>query len=126
VFGKPELLKQLEDIIHPYVSGLAENLIGEAAQSGLYRFVVIDAPMLIESGMYRRCGRVWLVTAPDALKIERIMKRDNISRNAAGTRIAARDEERLKQLADEIINNDGSMEKLKLEVEEKLKNWLTQ
>jgi dephospho-CoA kinase len=125
VFGKPELLKLLEDIIHPYVINETENLISEAMQTGQYRFAVIDAPMLIESGMNKRCGRVWLVTTPDKIKIERIMKRDNITRETAQTRIAARNEAYLADKADEIINNDGSMEQLKLEVEKKLTNWLT-
>jgi dephospho-CoA kinase len=125
VFGKPELLKLLEDIIHPYVIDQTENLINEAMQTGLYRFAVIDAPMLIESGMNKRCGRVWLVTAPDKIKIERIMKRDNITREAATTRIATRNEAYLADKADEIINNDGSIEQLKQDVEKKLRNWLT-
>jgi dephospho-CoA kinase len=101
------------------------NLISEAMQTGLYRFAVIDAPMLIESGMYKHCGRVWLVTAPDKIKIERIMKRDGITREAAQKRINARNEAALASKAGEIINNDGSIEQLKQEAEKKLKSWLT-
>jgi dephospho-CoA kinase len=121
VFGKPALLKVLEGIIHPYVIELTDRLIRDAMDTGAYSFAVIDAPMLIEAGMHEHCDEVWLVTAPDDVKLERIMKRDGITVEAAKLRLAARSEAGLLPFADKIINNDGSMEKLNIEVESLLK-----
>ncbi len=120
VLGSPPLLKILEEIIHPYVTARIYELINTALATGEYGLAVIDAPLLIEAGMNRQCGRVWLVTAPYEIKISRIIKRDGITREAAEKRLAARDEVLLAQSADEVISNDGSMEKLEDDVIKKL------
>ncbi len=139
VFGKPQKMAALEGIIHPYVIKLTRELIKEATgtgggisaretlcadvRTGAYRFAVIDAPMLIEAGMNKHCDRVWLITAPDELKIRRIIKRDGITREAAEKRLEARNEEKLFPFADEVIVNENSLEELEREVINKLKRF---
>jgi dephospho-CoA kinase len=114
VFGQPDKLALLENIIHPQVWADTEALLEEARVSDKYPFAVIDAPLLIESGMYTLCDTVILVTASDTTRAERIMKRDGLTPEAAARRLASRvGDDELKAFAHIIIKNDGDFESLK-------------
>ncbi len=83
VFSDGEKLKKLNAITHPPIT---EAIAAEAAaHSG--ETVVIDAAALGESGLDRLCGEVWRVTAPEELRLARIMERDGLSRTEAVNRI---------------------------------------
>jgi len=125
VFENKEELQILEAIIHPLVIQKTAELISEAAATGDFNFAVIDAPLLIESGMYKKCDSTWLVTASDRLRKSRIIGRDNIDEETAERRLANRaGDESLRPYADFIINNDGDVERLKKEVFTVFNNFL--
>ncbi|MFR7473197.1 MAG: dephospho-CoA kinase [Christensenellales bacterium] len=48
---------------------------------------IIDAALLIESGLHTVCDEVWLITAPEEIRCARIMKRDGLSEQQAWQRI---------------------------------------
>jgi dephospho-CoA kinase len=122
VFGEAEKLALLESIIHPQVWTDTQELLDKARASGKYPFAVIDAPLLIESGMRTLCDTVILVTASDTTRAERIMRRDGIAPEAAARRLASRvGDEELKPFAQVIIDNDGDLEGLR----KKIKNAVT-
>ncbi|MCL2605093.1 MAG: dephospho-CoA kinase [Defluviitaleaceae bacterium] len=107
----------LERIIHPQVWNDSLLLINKARESGKYPFVVIDAPLLIESGMHMLCDTVILITASDTLRAERIIARDGLTPEDAARRLAGRvGDEALKPYADVIIENDGALEILREKV----------
>jgi len=119
VFGKDnmEKLSMLEKIIHPPVVNKIFALIEEATQTGLYKFAVIDAPLLVESGLNKECDQCWLITAPEEVKIKRIITRDNISEEAAEKRLNSRNgDEALKPFADKIIENNGNLKTLEQKI----------
>ena len=83
------------------------------------RGVVLDVPLLIESGLHKRCDSVILVTANIETRYARIMKRDGLSRREARARIAAQMPQwKKKRYADYIIENDTTEAELHLRVDE--------
>jgi len=114
VFRDPEKLAALEKIIHPRV--IAKTL--ELTKA--YPIAIIDAPLLVESGLHKICDTVILVTASEETRLARILSRDGIDRDAALRRFASRKgEEYLKPFATHIINNDGDVSHLERALHEK-------
>jgi len=85
--GAGERLLLLNSITHRYVKEETERLISDAEARGL-RFAIIDAPLLIEANMHLDCDKVICVLASKDVRLERIMARDKISREAALSRIS--------------------------------------
>ena len=111
--GNNEKRALLESIIHPVV--LAK--IGELVRNCQNPFVVIDAPLLIESGLAGECDEVWLVTAADETRVARIMERDGVDRLAAEKRLKSRQNEgNLIKQADVVISNNGDFACLREQV----------
>ena len=109
----------LNDIVHPAV---IESLF-EQAETAKQRpdcpGVVLDVPLLIESGLHKRCDSVILVTANIETRYARIMNRDGLSRREARARIAAQMPQwKKKRDADYIIENDTTEAELHLRVDE--------
>jgi len=81
-------------------------------------FVLIDAPVLYESGFHAFCEAVICVTAPENLRVERIMRRDGIDREEALLRLDSQmDDATLTARADYVIENDGDRATLYSRVE---------
>lgn len=103
VFNNPEKLKQLNAIIHPRVR---QHFIDWAEQHKKERFVIKEAAILFESGSFKDCDKVILVTAPKEVRIKRVMKRDGVSKEEVLERMKNQwDEEKKKKLSDFIIEN---------------------
>lgn len=105
-FSDPSLLKKLEALVHPAV--LADGERWHNAQQGV-PYTIKEAALLFESGSYKALDKIIVVTAPLELRIERVMRRNQISRDSVMSRIARQMlEEEKKMLADFVIDNDGS------------------
>jgi len=114
VFGNPEKLVALELIIHPEVIAKTHQLLAQAQN---FPFAVIDAPLLIESGIYKMCNSVWLVTATDDNRLARIIARDGIDLEIATRRLKSRvGDASLRPYADVIIENDEDIASLRKQV----------
>ena len=115
VFGEKnkKYRASLESIIHPVVLTKIRDLIDNCDK----RFAVIDAPLLIESGLSKDCDEVWLVTAKDEVRISRIMTRDGVDKVTANKRLKSRqNEENLINHADVVISNNGDIAALREQV----------
>lgn len=71
VLDDPEALRRLEAIVHPLVRASREAFLAEAAQSG-EKLVVVDVPLLFETGLDPIVDAVVLVSAPEAVQKERV------------------------------------------------------
>ena len=113
VFGKgnEENLEKLESIIHPAVLNKTRKIIKENAIDNRSKIIVIDAPLLIESGLNSDCSTTIFVTADKAIRIKRIMERDKLDLISAEKRIESRKEPDFGKI-DLIIENNDSMEDL--------------
>ena len=78
VLGDPVALARLEAIVHPLVAGSRQAFLAEAAQKGA-RIVVLDIPLLFETGLDREVDAVVLVTAPETVQKGRVSQRPGMT-----------------------------------------------
>lgn len=104
-FADNELLKSLNALVHPAVGRDFEDW--SRAQKGNY--ILKEAALLVETGSYLELDGLIVVSAPEELRIERVMSRDGVDREAVLARIRKQLPESEKlALADHTIVNDGS------------------
>ena len=119
VFGSPDARKSLEEITHPLIRQETLRQAKELVETGV-PYLVFVVPLLIESGSWvDQIDYLVVVDCPEETQIQRVMQRSNLSRtevegilNAQASR-----QERL-QLANAVIENQGSLSDLKLAVEQ--------
>lgn len=105
VFNDRAKLEQLNGIVHPAVR---EDSIRWDAQHQDTPYTLREAALLYESGIYQLLDQIITVTAPEALRIQRVMQRDGVDEAAVKARIDKQwPEEKKVALADFIIHNDG-------------------
>jgi dephospho-CoA kinase len=78
VFGDPAALKRLEAILHPLVRAAKRRFLAAAARRRR-RVVVLDVPLLYETGGERGCDAVLVVSAPAFLQRQRVMARPGMT-----------------------------------------------
>ena len=123
-FQSDEKKKLLEKITH---SAIREeiNCTLRTSAAKHENAVVLDVPLLMESGIDGLCDTVWVVTTAKDVRIERISARDGITKEEINARINAQisDRERFAR-ADEIIDNSGDKEALYREIERLIKKYV--
>lgn len=103
VFKDSEKLKQLNTIIHPRVNKHFKEWVRKQKN---IPFVIKEAAILFESGSFKDCDKIILVTAPENIRIERVMKRDNILKDEVLERMSKQwNDDKKASLSDFIINN---------------------
>lgn len=109
VFSNKDLLKALTDITGPLIRAEILREI-QAAKKAQVKLVVLDIPLLFETGYQTLCDKVMVVTIPSKLQLERVMKRDNLSAAEARKRIANQlPASKRNELADVLIDNSKSV-----------------
>ena len=94
----------LDSITHPAIVSICEETAKKETENG--KCVVIDAPLLFTSGLADICHKTVRVYAPKEIRIERILRRDNITKEEALLRFSKQtDEKKAAEQADVIINN---------------------
>ena len=78
VLGRPEALARLEGILHPMVREEERAFVERARRRG-NRIVVLDIPLLLETGGDQRVDRIVVVSAPRDVQIHRIRARRRMS-----------------------------------------------
>ena len=107
VFGKRDREARLNQITHPAIRARTLALI--KAQPATADVVVV-VPLLFQSGFETHCDKVVSVIAPRAQRVERVMRRDNVSAGQVEERMGAQlDDEAYERRADVVIRNDGDL-----------------
>ncbi len=103
VFSDPEKLKLLNLIIHPAVTKNFQDWVLNHKKAP---FVIYEAAILFESGSYKNCDVIITVTAPIESRIQRVIQRDNTTREQVLKRIHAQwnDDKRIAK-SDFVIEN---------------------
>jgi dephospho-CoA kinase len=102
-FGDTAAKRRLEAVLHPMIGAAADN---QAARAG-GRVVVFDVPLLAESSHWRgRVDRVLVVDCPQAVQVERVLRRSGWDA-AAVQRVIAQQASRARRraIADAVIHN---------------------
>ncbi|MCH5191595.1 MAG: dephospho-CoA kinase [Oscillospiraceae bacterium] len=104
-FADEESTNDLNAITHPAVTEKIKQIIDEKKDLG-YSGIIIDAIALFESGEDQLCDFTVAVTAPEDIRLNRIIERDKITEEKAIERIRAqKSEEFFTKRADFIIWN---------------------
>ncbi len=108
VFSNKKELEKLNNITHPeIIREIKERISREPAGS----LIVLDAPLLIESGLFTIVDYVWLVSVTETTQIKRLMKRDGMTIEEAHRRISMQMPlEEKKKYAHVIVDNNGQWE----------------
>ena len=123
VFGRPDRLKQLTDIVWPEIKRLARDNIAAWSAEHPGGIIVLEAAVLFEAGWEDVVDDIWVVVVEPEIAVARAMARDNAPADAIQKRIDAQlsnDERRAR--ADIAIDNSGDETAL---VEELDRLWST-
>lgn len=103
VFGDPALLEKLNNLVHPRVQHDFDEWISRQSSQILFK----ESALLVETGAYRHCDYLIVVSSPEALRVKRVMQRDKVSEDEVRARISRQlsDAEKLAK-AHFIVEND--------------------
>lgn len=104
IFTSPELKEKINQIVHPIVRKRFSDFVANSSS----QFVFNEAAILFETGGYKDFDATILVVADKETRIQRVMQRDNITRDQVEVRMNNQwsDEQKLKLANHVIYNND--------------------
>ena len=120
VFSDPAALEDLNRITHRRIDAEIERRITNYARTG-GTLAAIDAVALVESGIADKCSAVAAVTAPREARIERLIRREGISREYAEKRIDAQHPDAwYRAHCGHVLENNGTLESF----QQKAESWI--
>lgn len=107
VFNDPEKLGLLNSLVHPATLKDAEQWLNRQTTA----YTIKEAALLFESGADKMLDYVIGITAPEQLRIERVMKRDEVSREEVMKRLSKQmnEEEKIKRCDFILINDETQL-----------------
>ncbi len=110
VFNDKKQLEYLESVIHPKIKEFIQNIDNTET-------VFVSVPQLFEAGMENLFDKILFISAPIETRLERLMKRNNLTKEEALVRINAQmsEEEKIAK-CDFVIKNDSTEENLELHI----------
>lgn len=116
VFKDEAMRLKLNNIIHPIVRDIMDAEKKFGLEKG--KKVIMDIPLLFENKLQDTVDETWLVYTTEETQISRLKQRNQLSDDEATSRIQSQMPiEEKKQLADEIIDNNGTLEELAQNIE---------
>jgi dephospho-CoA kinase len=108
VFGKPDELTRLTDIVWPLTKARLEEMKKELEPTT--EVLIFEAAVLIEAGWWDLVDQVWVVTAPVEIARQRLMARNGLTKEQADARIASQmTAEERAPFADVVIENSKDL-----------------
>lgn len=116
VVGDPEALRRLESIVHPLVRQAQAEFLRKHRAAGA-RCVVLDIPLLFESGGAQGVDKIVVVSAPPDVQRARVLARPGMTEQKFESILARQtpDEEKRRQ-ADFVIDTGGTFESTRAQV----------
>jgi len=119
VFGDQNKRELLNSILHPFIIAQQDEQLREWERRDPNGIVVVDAALMIESGSYKRFDKLIVVHCRSGVQLERLMKRDGLSLEAAQQRIAAQmSQEEKRKFADYLIDTSDGFETARAQTSE--------
>lgn len=104
-FSDEKSIQKLNQAVLPYVAKEISDLTAKLGQEG-YETIYLDAPTLIESGIYKDCDEIIFVKSPKDVRKKRIIERDGLSDDEARQRMSLeKDDEFYLKYANKVIEN---------------------
>jgi dephospho-CoA kinase len=118
IFSDEAKREKLNAIVHPLVIDAQDRWLNERELENPDGIAIIDAALMIESGGYSRFDKIIVVWCRDEIQLERLMKRNNLSREDAIRRISAQmPQEEKKSFGDFLIDTSEGYEVTRKRVE---------
>ena len=118
-FSSKENLEMLNSITHKHILSEVRSEIDHIRQEKRFDGIIIDAPLLFESGFDKECDLTMVVIADTETKIARIMNRDGITRDHAIARLSSQiSDAELISRCDYVIENDSDKGAIRKQVAE--------
>ena len=115
-FSDPARKRALEAILHPRIQRDIMRGIDRAAEEGA-KVVILDVPLLFETGMDALCDETWVLSADAETQVARVMMRDRVERELVEARIQNQmPAEEKEKLATQVIPTERPMEKTQAEL----------
>jgi dephospho-CoA kinase len=114
VFKNPEKLKELNTIIHPKVKRHFLNWFKKHEE---HDFIIKEVAILFETGGDKDCDAVILVTAPEEIRIQRTILRDNSDEFSVRERIKNQFSDEIKKKSSNFIINNKKLEDTFIEID---------
>jgi dephospho-CoA kinase len=112
IFSNRNAQRGLEAIVHPAVEREIRSRLAAFKTAG-HALAAVEAALVYEAGMDAWLDAVLLVDAPEALRIQRVTRRDGVDAAAVRRRMRAQGRTaEFRRRADVVIDNDGSIEDL--------------
>lgn len=112
VFGDPELLAQLNAIVHPAVREESQRRFDAAFTTDADAVVVYDVPLLVEARVDDPWDLIVVAQAPAAVRLQRLTELRGMEEKAAQERVDAQvSDERRLAIADVVIDTAGTLER---------------
>lgn len=118
VFGDEAKREKLNSILHPFIIARQDEIIERWERETPDAIAIIDAALMIESGGYKRFDKLIVVHCEPEIQLQRLMKRNHLSRDEAELRVKSQmsQEEKMKY-ADYLIDTSGEFENTRTQVE---------
>lgn len=125
VIGNPEAMKKLEAIIHPLVAEARDSFLNAARENGS-TLVILDIPLLFETGGEKHCDQVLVVTASPQEQKRRVLAREGMTEEKLNQILSRQlpDSEKRRR-ADFIIDTSNGMDAARQQVTEILEKLKT-
>jgi dephospho-CoA kinase len=116
VLGNPEALKRLEQIVHPMLGAHRQQFLADAERSGA-PVVVLDVPLLFETGGEKRVDVVVVVSAPAEMQRARVLARENMTQEKLDAILARQtpDAEKRRR-ADFVVDTSSGIEPVRTRI----------
>lgn len=115
VFADPEKRSQLDAITHPRIAELTQRQFAQATDQ---QIIVHDVPLLTELGLAPNYGHVIVVDSPDEIRVQRLVERGLTEEDARARMASQATREQRLAIADYVVDNSGSRESLRHQVED--------
>ena len=119
VFADEKRRVMLNAILHPLIIASQDEQLRQWERQEPHGIGVVDAALMIETGSFRRFDKLIVVHCAPEVQIERLMKRDHITREAAQLRIAAQMPQQQKMAyADYLIDTTSDFDETRRQTHE--------
>ena len=115
IFNNPDKKEKLENILYPELKKIILELFEENKNE---KYVFISGALLFKSGFYKLFDKIIFIDAPESIRLQRLIKRNNLDEKSALERLNLQDD---STLADFIIENNSDINSLKEKISEVLR-----
>lgn len=118
VFADKDKRERLNAIVHPLVIEAQDEWIRGVEAREPEAIAIVDAALMIESGGYKRFDKLIVVWCEPEIQLQRLMKRDGLSKEDAEARIRAQmPQEEKKRFADHLIDTSAGFDATREQIE---------